>query len=255
MAGNNVNGIVTRYQTQFNADNKPLFPQADLKQDELAWVFGRRTISGQLTLFRTELLLWQQQTPLDENGSSYIVEYRDHYLTHGAEGSLRWRITPKFTWNNSTMYSKARALAVGSFSGGSPGPQDDVLTTVAGIMSRTPKWVVSNTFSYEWGDFQFNLRHRYMSKRKLDNNPVNNIYLPEQRNLDLSVQYAGVKHLRIALDVRNALNNKYISNYDTMLPTATGVTKNDIYQQLPNSAGWVTMNSPRSFWLTARYDF
>jgi outer membrane receptor protein involved in Fe transport len=255
MAGNNVNGIVTRYQTQFNADNKPLFPQADLKQDELAWVFGRRTISGQLTLFRTELLLWQQQTPLDVDGSTYVVEYRDHYLTHGAEGSLRWRITPKFTWNNSTMYSRARALAVGSFSGGSPGPQDDVLTTVAGIMSRTPKWVVSNTFSYEWGDFQFNLRHRYMSKRKLDNNPVNNIYLPEQRNLDLSVQYAGVKHLRIALDVRNALNNKYISNYDTMLPTATGVTKNDIYQQLPNSAGWVTMNSPRSFWLTARYDF
>lgn len=255
LAGNNINGIVNRYQTQFNADNKPLYPQADLKQDELAWVFGRRTISGQLTLFRTELLLWQQQTPLNVDGSTYVVEYLDHYLTHGAEGSLKWKITPKLTWNNSTMFSQARALAVGSFSQGSPGPQDDVLTTVAGIMSRTPKWVESNTLSYEWGDYQFNLRHRWMAKRKMDNNPVNNIYLPEQRNVDLSVQYVGVKNLRISLDVRNALNNKYISNYDTMLPTATGVTKNDIFQQLPNSAGWVVMNSPRSFWLTARYDF
>jgi outer membrane receptor protein involved in Fe transport len=122
-------------------------------------------------------------------------------------------------------------------------------------MARTPKWVVSNTWSYELGDFQFNVRHRYMSRRKLDNNPANNIYLPEQRNVDLSLLYAGVKNLRISLDVRNALNNKYISGFDTMLPTVTGVTKNDIYQQLPNAGGWVAMNAPRSFWLTARYDF
>jgi outer membrane cobalamin receptor len=255
LAGNNVNGIVSRYATQFNADNKPLFPQADLKQDELAWVFGRRTISGQLTLFRTELLLWQQQTPTDVDGTSYIVEYRDHYLTKGLEGALKWKITPGLTWSNSTMYANARALAVGSFSAGSPGPQDDVLTTVAGIMARTPKWVVSNTLSYVLGDFQFNARHRWMAKRKLDNNPANSIYLPEQRNVDLSVQYAGYKGWRVSFDIRNALNNKYISNYDTMLPTATGVTKNDIFQQLPDSAGWVTMNPPRSFWLTARYDF
>jgi outer membrane receptor protein involved in Fe transport len=67
--------------------------------------------------------------------------------------------------------------------------------------------------------------------------------------------YAGFKNLRISLDVRNALNNKYISGFDTMLPTVTGVTKNDIYQQLPNAGGWVSLNSPRSYWLTARYDF
>ncbi|WP_306392197.1 TonB-dependent receptor [Telluria beijingensis] len=255
MAGNNINGILTRYQTQFNADNKPLFPQADLKQDEIAWVFGHGSVSGQLTLFRTELQLWQQQTPLDLDGSTYVVEYLDHYLTRGLEGSLRWRVTPRLTWLSSSMYSSARALAVGSFAAGSPGPQDDSLTTVSGIMARTPKWVLSNTFSYDWGDFQFHVRHRFMAKRKLDNNPVNRIYLPEQRNTDLSVQYVGIKNLRIALDVRNAFNNNYISNYDTMLPTVTGVTKNDIYQQLPESAGWVTVNSPRSFWLTARYDF
>jgi hypothetical protein len=255
MAGNNISGILNRYATQFNADNKPLYPQADLKQDELAWVFGRGSISGQVTLFRTELLLWQQQTPPNVDGSTYVVEYLDHYLTKGAEGWLKWRVTPKFSWTSSGLFSQARALAVGSFSAGSPGPDDDVLTTVAGIMSRTPKWVLSNTFSYEWNDFQFNVRHRYMSRRKLDNNPVNNIYLPEQRNVDLSVMYAGFKSLRLSLDVRNALNNKYISGFDTMLPTVTGVTKNDIYQQLPNAGGWVALNSPRSFWLTARYDF
>jgi hypothetical protein len=255
MAGNNIIGIVSRYANQFNADNKPLYPQADLKQDELAWVFGRGSISGQVTLFRTELLLWQQQTPLDENGSTYVVEYLDHYLTKGAEGWLKWHVTPKFSWTGSGLFSQARALAVGSFSAGSPGAADDVLTTVSGIMSRTPKWVLSNTFSYQLGDFQFNVRHRYMSRRKLDNNPVNNIYLPEQRNVDLSLLYAGFKNLRISLDVRNALNNKYISGFDTMLPTATGVTKNDIYQQLPNAGGWVSLNSPRSYWLTARYDF
>jgi hypothetical protein len=51
------------------------------------------------------------------------------------------------------------------------------------------------------------------------------------------------------------LNNKYISAYDTVLPTVTGVTKGDIISQLPDSAGWVAINPERSFWLTARYDF
>jgi hypothetical protein len=255
MAGNNISGIVSRYATQFNADNKPLFPQADLKQDELAYVFGTPRLSGQLTAFRTELLLWQQQTPTAVDGSTYIVEYRDHYLTKGLEGWLKWRATSNLTWSGSGLYSKASALAVGSFSAGSPGPQDDVLTTVSGIMARTPKWVISNTLSYDWGDYRFNLRHRYMSARKLNNVPTDFNYLPQQRNTDLSIQYAGIKNVRISFDVRNLLNDKYISGYGTMLSTVTGVTTSDIYQQLPNSASWVQMNPPRSFWLSARYDF
>jgi len=254
-AGNNISGIVSRYNTQFNADNKPLFPQADLKQDELAYVYSGNSISAQVTAFRTELLLWQQQTPAALDGSTYVVEYLDHYLTKGVEAWLKWRVTPKLSWSSSAMFSSARALAVGSFSAGSPGPEDDKLTTVSGIMARTPRWVVSNTLSYAMGDVQFNLRHRFMDKRKLNNVPTDPNYLPQQRNTDFSIQYAGFKNLRISLDIRNVLNDKYISAYDTMLPTVTGVTKSDIMQQLPNSGGWVTMNAPRSFWLTARYDF
>jgi outer membrane cobalamin receptor len=264
-AGNNISGIVSRYGNQFNADNKPLYPQADLQQDELAWVFTHGPITGQLTAFRTELLLWQQQTPTNADGSTYVVEYLDHYLTKGLEAWMKWRVTHNFSWNGSAMFSQARALAVGSFSAGTkPGPDDDTLTIMSGIMSRTPRWVASNTFSYELGDFQFNLRHRWMAKRKLNNNAKDLNYLPPQRNLDFSVMYAGIKNMRISLDVRNVLNNKYISGYGTMLPTAsvtnpdgtkTTVTTSDIYQQLPNSASWVQMNPPRSFWLTARYDF
>jgi outer membrane receptor protein involved in Fe transport len=114
--------------------------------------------------------------------------------------------------------------------------------------------VLSNTVSYELGDFQFALRHRYTAQRKLDSNPANHNYLPVQRNFDLALMYAGIKNLRISLDVRNVLNNKYISGYDTMVPTVTGVSKSNIMEQLPDSA-WVVMNPPRSYWLTARYDF
>jgi outer membrane cobalamin receptor len=254
-AGNNIMGILSRYQTQFNADNKPLFPQADQVQDEVAWVFGHGPVSGQVTAFRTELLLWQQQTPLNVDGTSYVVEYLDHYLTKGVEAWMKWKINRKLSWNGSALYSQGRALAVGTFSAGSPGPQDDTLKTVAGLMSRTPKWVLSNTLTYEMGDFQFNLRNRFMAKRKINNDPRDRTFLPEQRNTDLSVQYVGIKNLRVALDVRNVLNNKYISAYDTVLPTVTGVTKGDIISQLPDSAGWVAINPERSFWLTARYDF
>jgi outer membrane receptor protein involved in Fe transport len=255
LAGNNITGILNRYQTQFNADNKPLFPQVDLKQDELSYVFDHGSISGQVTAFRTEMLEWIQQTPLNTDGTTYVLEYLNHYVTKGVEAGIRWRATRKFTWNSNALFSKGKAIAVGSFSAGSPGPEDDVLTTVAGIMARTPKWVLSNTFSYELGDFQFNLRHRYTHVRKLDSNPANTNYLPKQRNFDLSVMFAGVKNLRLSLDIRNVLNNKYISAYDTMVPTATGVSKSDIMAQLPNSASWVVMNPPRSYWLTARYDF
>jgi outer membrane receptor protein involved in Fe transport len=237
------------------AINRPLYPQADLKQDELAWVFGTPRLSGQLTALRTELLPWQQQTPLTVDGSTYIVEYTDHYVTRGLEAWAKLRITPKFDWSTSLMYSRGRALAVGNFSAGSPGPEDDVLTTVSGIMSRTPKYVVSNTLSYELGDYRFNLRHRFMDRRKLNNNPRDPNYLPQQRNTDLSIQWAGMKNLRVSFDIRNLLNDKYIAAYDTVLPTVTGVTKSDIYQQLPNSGSWVNLNAPRSDWLTARYEF
>lgn len=255
MAGNNIIGIINRYQTQFNADNKPLFPQVDLKQDEIAYVFGGSNFSGQLTAYRTEMLEWIQQTPLNVDGSTYVVEYLNHFLTKGLEGWAKWRVTPRLSWNGSALYSRGKALAVGSFAAGSPGAQDDSLTMVGGIMARTPRWVVSNTLSYQLADWQFHLRHRYMSQRKRSNDARDKSYLPQQRNLDLSLQYAGLKHFRISLDVRNVLNNKYISGYDTMLPTVTGVTKSDIMTQLPNSAAWTVMNAPRSYWLTARYDF
>jgi iron complex outermembrane recepter protein len=255
LAGNNIIGIISRYQTQFNADNKPLFPQVDLKQDEVAYVFGSGALTGQLTAYRTEMLEWIQQTPLNVDGSTYVVEYLNHYLTKGLEGWLKWRVTPKFNWSSSALFSKGKAIAVGSFSAGSPGPEDDKLTTVGGIMARTPRWVLSNTWSYQLDDFAFNLRHRYMSVRKRSNDSKDLSYLPQQRNFDLSVQYAGIKNVRIQLEVRNLLDNKYISAYDTMLPTVTGVTKSDIMTQLPNSGAWVAMNSPRSYWLTARYDF
>ncbi|MEO7576014.1 MAG: TonB-dependent receptor, partial [Massilia sp.] len=234
MTGNNITGIVARYQTAFNAANKPLFPQVDLKQDEIAYVFGRKTLTGQVTLFRTEMLEWIQQTPLNTDGTTYVVEYLNHYLTKGVEGWFKWRVRPNLSWQSTAMYSQARSLAVGTFSAGSNGPDDDKLTTVAGIMARTPKWVLSNTVSYELGDFQFHLRHRYMHKRKFDANPVNVNYLTPQRNLDFSVQYAGIPKLRLALDIRNVLNNKYINNYDTVVPTVTGVSKTDIMTQLPN---------------------
>jgi iron complex outermembrane recepter protein len=255
MAGNNITGIVNRYQNQFSADNKPLFPQVDLKQDEVAYVFDHGTLTGQVTLYRTEMLEWRQETPQNLDGSTYVVEYLNHNVANGLEGWLKWKVTRKLDWMSSVLYSRARAIGIGSFSAGSPGPEDDKLTMFAGIMSRTAPWVISNTVSYEMGDFRFNVRHRYMSKRKTNANPADNIFLPQQRNVDLSVQYAGFKNVKISLDVRNALNNKYISGFDTMLPTVTGVTKSDIMQQLPNSAAWVSMNAPRSFWLTARYDF
>jgi iron complex outermembrane recepter protein len=255
MAGNNIIGIINRYQTQFNADNKPLFPQVDLKQDEIAYVFGHGKLSGQLTAFRTEMLEWKQETPLTATGSTYVVEYLNHFLSKGLEGSLRWRVTPSFNWISTLLFSKGKQLGVGKFEAFGPGPEDDKLTMFGGIMARTPRWVTSNTFSYQFQDFQFNVRHRFMDKRKRDTNPADLNYLPPQKNLDFSVQYAGIKDVRLQFEVRNALNNKYISGYDTMLPTATGVSKNDIMQQLPNSGAWNVMNAPRSFWLTARYDF
>lgn len=255
MAGNNITGILNRYQNQFNADNKPLFPQVDLKQDEVSWVFDHGTLSGQVTAFRTEMLEWKQETPQNIDGTTYVVEYLNHFVSRGVEAGLRWKVMPKLTWNTNALFSKGHAIAVGTFSGGSPGPSDDVLTTVSGLMARTPKWVLSNTVSYELGDFQFSLRHRFTAVRKLDNVPANHNYLPAQRNFDLAVMYAGVKNLRVSLDVRNVLNNKYISGYDTMVPTATGVSKSNIMEQLPDSASWMIMNPPRSYWLTARYEF
>jgi outer membrane receptor for monomeric catechols len=259
LAGNNITGIINRYQTQFNADNKPLFPQVDLKQDEAAYVFANASgsVTGQVTVFRTEMQEWIQQTPSNVDGSTYVLEYLKHFVSKGVEAWAKWRVTPNLYWNTNVLRSKGWTLADATFAPGAPGPEDDVITRFSGLMARTPKWVLSNTISYDLGDFRFNLRHRYMAKRKTDSNPANRIYLPQQRNTDFSVQYAGIKNVQISLDIRNVLNDKYISGFGTLVSTAgvVGVSASDVMAQLPNSASWNGMNPPRSFWLTARYSF
>jgi len=260
-AGNNISGVLTRYGTQFNADNKPLFPQVGARQDEVAWIFSHGPVNGQLTYFRTEMREPKDAQSSNVDNSIYTVEWADHYISKGWEASLNWQILSNLRWTSSAMTSKTRIVELGSYTARNPGPEDDTLTYVRDTtLQRVPKWILSNIWSYELGDFGFNLRHRYMSKRKVNRGDVDRTYLPAQRNFDLSAQYVGVKKLTVSLEVRNLRNTAYIANMASMLggtqaDGTAGPSLQDIMEQAPNSSSRLMMNEPRSYWLTARYDF
>jgi hypothetical protein len=260
-AGNNISGVVSRYGSQFVADNKPLYPQVGARQDEVAWIFSHGPINGQLTYFRTDMHEAKDAQASNVDNSIYTVEWEDHYVSKGWEASLNWRILSNLSWKSAAMTSKTRIIQLGSFNAKNPGPDDDALTYVVDTtLQRVPKWILSNTWSYQLGDFGFNLRHRYMSKRKVNRGDVDRTYLPAQRNFDLSTQYVGIKKFTVSLEVRNLLNSTYVANMASMLSGkqadgSNGPSLQDIMEQAPNSSSRLMMNDPRSYWLTARYDF
>ena len=116
---------------------------------------------------------------------------------------------------------------------------------------------MSNTVSYRYKDFRFNVRHRWMDERKLNTNALDHRFLPKQDNVDVSVQYEGLARTKVTVDVRNLLNTQYVSAYDPMISSnlPANVQVYDVVAQLPESGFLLKRNAPRSVWLTVRKEF
>jgi outer membrane receptor protein involved in Fe transport len=196
-----------------------------------------------------------------DNVSTYLLpENFNRYFTRGVEAWAKWRITQALEWNPSVTFLNGKTTEAYTWlntGANGLGVDDDVLRVDAGILARSPKWTVSNTVSYSFKDFRFNLRHRWMDVRKLNNNSLDQRYLPKQDNLDASVQYTGMKKTLITLDVRNVLDKQYVSAYDPMISSnlPANVQIYDVVQQLPESGFLLKRNAPRSVWLTVRKEF
>ncbi|ESQ79336.1 hypothetical protein AEYBE204_10025 [Asticcacaulis sp. YBE204] len=254
-------GIINRYSTVATLV-RPLGPTGYVKGHELAYTFGDRDFNGQVTLFYQNFAINDYPTAVDkDNVSTYLLPVNfNTYFTRGVESWFKWKITRNLSWDASVTYLNGRtseAYTWLNITGNSLGADDDAVRVDSGILPRSPKWTVSNTLSYKWDDFRFNLRHRWMDERKLNANALDTRWLPTQDNLDLSIQYDGLKGTRIMLDVRNVLDTQYISAYDTMITTGltNGVQLYDVVEQLPESGFLLKRNAPRSAWLTVQYKF
>lgn len=254
-------GVINRYSTVATLV-RPLGPTAYIKGHEAAYTFGDRKFNGQVTYFYQNFAVNDYPTAVDkDNVSTYLLpENFNKYFTRGVEAWAKWRISKAIEWNPSVTFLNGKTTQAYTWlntGANSLGIDDDVLRVDAGILARSPKWTVSNTLSYRYKDFRFNVRHRWMDVRKLNNNALDHRYLPEQDNLDFSVQYEGFAKTKITLDVRNVLDTQYISAYDPMISTnlPTNVQIYDVVQQLPESGYLLKRNAPRSVWLTVRKEF
>ncbi len=254
-------GIINRYSTAATLV-RPLGPTAYIKGHEFAYTFGDRKFNGQITYFYQNFAVNDYPTGVDtDNVSTYLLpENFNKYFTRGVEAWAKWRITRRLEWNPSVTFLSGKTTEAYTWlntGANGLGAADDVLRIDAGILARSPKWTLSNTVSYSWNDFRFNLRHRWMDVRKLNNNALDKRFLPKQDNLDASVQYTGMKKTLITLDVRNVLNKDYISAYDPMISSnlPANVQVYDVVQQLPESGFLLKRNAPRSVWLTVRKEF
>ena len=254
-------GVINRYSTAATLV-RPLGPTAYIKGHELAYTFGDRKFNGQVTYFYQNFAVNDYPTGVDkDNVSTYLLpENFNKYFTRGVEAWAKWRVTKDLEWSPSVTFLNGKTTEAYTWlntGANGLGADDDVLRIDAGILARSPKWTVSNTLSYRWGDFRFNARHRWMDVRKLNNNALDKRYLPKQDNLDISAQYTGFQKTQITLDVRNVLNKQYISAYDPMISTnlPTNVQVYDVVAQLPESGYLLKRNAPRSVWLTVRKEF
>ena len=254
-------GVMTRYTTPSSLV-KSLGPNALMNTHELALIFGKGKISGQITYYYQDYGLDNFTTAYAaDNVTIYQEPIReDIYFSRGIESWVKWNVFHNFSWQGDVTWGNGKAVHVNNWlntSANGLGPSDDVDQIISGPIARNPDWILSNTLIYEYHDWAFNLRHRWMSERKETNNPLDDRYLPAENNVDASIQYVGLKDTRISLDIRNLTNTSYISAYDTLIGGTwpTNVQKWDVYNQLPNSAIWTKHNDPRSFWLTMKHEF
>lgn len=252
-------GVVQRYST-VAALSKPLGPTASMKGHEVGWDYKFGNIGGEVVWFYSDWGLNDYPTATDvDNVSTYLLPSNfNKYFTRGVEASAKWRITRNLRWDSSVTFNNSKNLAIYTWlntGANGQGAADDVLRIDSGIMPRSPRWTVSNTLSYQYHDLGFNLRHRWMDKRKIATDPLDLRYLPAQDNLDASVMYTGFKDTRVSLDIRNVLNGTYVSATSSAFALPSGVQATDIYSQLPNSLYFIRRNSPRSVWLTMKHDF
>lgn len=254
-------GLINRYPTAATLV-RPLGPTAYIKGHEAAYTWGDRKLNGQITYFYQRFAVNDYPTAVDtDNVSTYLLpESINTYFTRGVEAWAKWRITKNLSWDPSVTFLNGKTTAAYTWlntGANGQGAADDVLRIDSGLLARSPKWTISNTVSYRWNDFRFNLRHRFMTERKLNTNALDNRFLPKQDNLDASVQYNGWKRTLVTVDVRNVLNAQYISAFDPMISTGlpTNVQLYDVVDQLPDSAFMLRRNSPRSVWVTVRKSF
>jgi iron complex outermembrane receptor protein len=254
-------GVINRYSTVATLV-RPLGPTAFIKGHELAYTFGDRRFNGQITYFYQNFAVNDYPTAVDkDNVSTYLLpENFNKYFTRGIESWAKWRITRNLEWSPSVTYLNGKTTEAYNWlntGANGLGVDDDVLRVDAGILARSPKWTVSNTVSYRYKDFRFNVRHRWMDERKLNTNSLDHRFLPKQDNVDVSVQYEGLTKTKVTVDVRNLLNTQYVSAYDPMISSnlPTNVQVYDVVAQLPESGFLLKRNAPRSVWLTVRKEF
>jgi outer membrane receptor protein involved in Fe transport len=254
-------GVVNRYSTAATLV-RPLGPTAFIKGHEVAYTFGDRKFNGQITYFYQNFAVNDYPTAIDkDNVSTYLLpENFNKYFTRGVEGWAKWRITRSLEWSPSVTYLNGKTTEAYNWlntGANGQGADDDVLRVDSGLLARSPKWTVSNTLSYTYKDFRFNVRHRWMDVRKLNTNSLDHRFLPKQDNVDVSVQYEGLAKTKMTLDVRNVFDTQYISAYDPMISSnlPANVQVYDVVDQLPESGYLLKRNAPRSVWLTVRREF
>jgi iron complex outermembrane receptor protein len=254
-------GIVQRYTTAATLV-RPLGPTAYVKGYEIAYTFNMPRVNGAITYFKQNFAVNDYPTAIDtDNVTTYLLpENFNKYFTRGIEAWARVRATRALEWSPSVTFLNGRTQAAYNWlntGANGLGAADDVLRIDSGGLARSPKWTISNVLSYRLGDVRLNLRHRWMSTRRLSTNALDQRTLPKQDNLDASIDYQPRRGTRIIFDVRNVMNKQYVSAYDPVLGTnlPSGIQAYDVAQQLPDSLFLLRRNAPRSMWLTVRQDF
>ena len=254
-------GIVQRYTTQATLV-RPLGPTAYVKGYEIAYTFATRRVSGAITYFKQDFAVNDYPTAIDtDNVTTYLLpENFNTYFSRGVEAWAKVRVTKAFEWSPSVTFLNGKTTAAYNWlntGANGLGASDDVLRIDSGTLARSPRWTISNVLSYRLGDVRLNLRHRWMSARRLSTNALDLRELPKQDNLDASIQWEPSRGTRLTFDVRNVMNKQYISAYDAVLGTnlPSGLQAYDVVQQLPDTTFLLRRNPPRSMWLTFRQDF
>ena len=231
-------------------------------QFELGYKFKGRKASGSIIPFYSNLSNIPVSTiAQDENGLAYYTPVVFNAIeTFGLEAESNFNLTKNFSINANLTIQSAKATTWESWLVGANGKADDILTNNNGNKAENiPNLMFNVTPMYSFEKAYLQLTWKYMGARQ--SNMSNAFELPSFHQLNFGAGYNLSKKVALSANINNVANTFGIMNWsattekalvdafghNSFTPQRRAESSNSIYS--------VLAVQPRSFFLTATYNF
>jgi iron complex outermembrane recepter protein len=241
------------------ANQKPTPEQ--IRQLEFGYQIGTDRVSLTASPFYSQLSnVGQNAVFTDETGATYFQPtLYSKIITYGVELEGNFRPNPTFSLHGSLTLQDPKSKDFRTWLANAPTRSDDAIASVPdGDADNNPKLFGSLALNFSpTARFEGTATWRYVGKRA--SNRFNTFYLPGFDQLDLAASFDATDHLRLGLNVNNALNSEGVMSWAKAGSFLSALDRQSFTPSdraaSPNQTFSIITVQPRSWFLTATYKF